>query len=49
MVAAGIVADDSVERIPNHRVEVVHTKGQSKVRMTFTELEMPDTLGLEES
>ena len=51
MVAAGIVADDSIERIPNRRVEVVHAKGQSKIRMTFTELEPPDSigLGLEES
>lgn len=46
MVAAGIVVDDSVERLPARRVEFVHVAHVSKVVMRFIEVEQPGSLGL---
>jgi hypothetical protein len=46
MVTAGVVVDDSVERLPARRVEFVHVAHLSKVVMRFTEVDAPGSLGL---
>jgi hypothetical protein len=46
MVAAGIVVDDSIRRVPKRSVEFVHQAHLSKVVMRFYEVQPPDSLGL---
>lgn len=45
-VAAGIVVDDSIRRIPARRVEFVHRAHQSRIVIRFTEVAQPGSLGL---